>query len=267
MEKFISEKYSELRQKMPFSYVSSMPYLDFCAYVFERNGEQLIVWQDLVCPNDFPSIFMPKNKKNWVHCSVAFATNEDIEAVRMENIEVLLVVPMGKEYYYNTKELLSSRGSFKNRVNKFESSYGYELRYTAEKKEIAEFYDFWKSQREHESITFNESESFFNFCLDNLNKYDIKQVYVEIDGKLVGLAWGVEFAGSSNWVGLHLKVSYKFQGLSRFLHQERAKMFDDKKEFTLGTGARDKGIESYKQELGPARTQEYYYLLTGGSKK
>lgn len=61
--------------------------------------------------------------------------------------------------------------------------------------------------------------------------------------------------------------NYKFKvkkGLSRFLHSERAKLFANYAKFTLGTGAGDPGIESYKKELGPSREEEYFYLLTGG---
>lgn len=112
---------------------------------------------------------------------------------------------------------------------------------------------------------FDENEELFMFMLDNLKKYNIKQVYVEVDKKLVGLGWGVKHH-VGGWVGLHLEVDYKFKGLSRFLHHERAKMFKNIKEFTLGTGAKEKGITNYKKELGPCRTVPYFYILTAGKK-
>ena len=86
-------------------------------------------------------------------------------------------------------------------------------------------------------------------------------VRCHIDGKLAGLAWGVKHR--YNWVGLHLKVGYQYKGLSGFLHSERAKLFSSAKEFTLGTGACDSGIENYKKELGPSREEDYFYILTG----
>lgn len=96
----------------------------------------------------------------------------------------------------------------------------------------------------------------------HLDYYQIRQSYVEVDGELVGFAWGVEVPGRG-WVGLHLKVDYRFAGLSRFLHVERAKQFSGIDEFTLGTGAQVSGIEEYKRELHPSREVHYFYILTG----
>lgn len=262
MKKIISKIHKEYSQLLPFSYFSSDIYLDFAAFTFERNGENIIVWQDLIFPHDFPSIFLPRNKANWINCSVAFATKDDIEKVKKGNIGILATKPMGAEYFYNTSNFTQPHGPLKTKINRFANNYRFELKSKCEKDKILKFYNFWKNQRKHESITFDESEEFFHFCLDNLNKYDIKQVYVEIEGKLAGFAWGIKHR--DNWIGLHLKVDYQYKGLSRFLHSERAKLFADKKEFTLGTGASDSGIENYKKELGPSREEDYFYLLTGG---
>lgn len=267
MEKFSSDKHSLLQKSLPFSYYSTNLYLDFSAYTFDRNGEHLIVWQDIIFPNEFPCIFLPKQKNNWPHCSVTFATEENIEAIKKEGVEISINIPVGKEFFYNTKNFINPKGSFKNRINQFVSNYKYSLIHKCNKTKIIKFHDFWKSQREHESITFEESEIFFDFCLDNLDKYDIKQVYVEIDNELVGLAWGIKFPGLNNWVGLQLKVDYQYKGLSRFLHHERAKMFEKNKDFSLGTEGHDEGIEKYKTELGPARIKNYHYLLLGDKKQ
>lgn len=266
MEKFVSGKYSGFQKGLPFSYFSTPLYLDYAAYFFERNGEQLLVWQDMLYPNEFPCIFAPKKKDNWVRCSIAFATKQDLENIEKEGIEILLNKPMGSEFFYSTKDFVEPKGEFKNRVSKFISSHEYSLVNKHDRKKISEFYNFWKSQRKHDSITFEESEEFFNFCLDNLDKYNIQQVYIEIDNKIVGLAWGIPFTGSKNWIGLHLKVDYQYKGLSRFLHKERAKMFAGFEEFSLGTGANDKGVEKFKDELGPKYKLDYFYLLTGDKK-
>ncbi len=188
MEKFFSEKYAGLRKDLPFSYFSTNLYLDFSAYFFVRNDENLIVWQDLLYPNEFPCIFLPKQKNNWAHCSIAFATDDDINNIEKENIEILVKKPMGREFFYKTEDFINPRGSFKSRINQFSSNYEHAILHNCDKKRILEFYDFWKEQRVHNSITFGESESFFHFCLDNLEKYDIKQVYVEVDNRIVGLA-------------------------------------------------------------------------------
>lgn len=261
MEKFNSRIHKHYSKKLPFSYFSSDIYLDFAAFTFQRNGENLIVWQDLLFPHDFPSIFLPQNKKNWINCSVALATKNNIENIKKGKIEILFTKPIDKEYFYKTKDFTKPTGSLKTKVNRFSNNYKFKLKNKYAKERVSDFYDFWKKQKKHESMTFDESEEFFDFCLQGLGKYNIKQVYVEIDDKLVGFAWGVKHR--DNWIGLHLKVDYRYKGLSRFLHSERAKLFANCEEFTLGTGAGDPGIESYKKELGPFREEEYFYLLTG----
>ncbi len=237
--------------------------MDSWAYFFERNNEKLLLWQDSLYPNDFPCIFMPKEKENWLRSSVALATKEDIENVRKEGIEILVNKEAGSEFFYATDDFVNPTGHLKNRINKFKISYNYSIAYESTKEKIINFYNFWKSQREHESFTFDDSEYFFKFCLDNLEKYNIQQVYVEIEGKIVGLAWGMSTDNPHNWIGLHLKVDYQYKGLSRFLHHERAKMFKDSKEFSIGMGAGDKGISKYKEELGPVYKKEYRYIITG----
>ena len=137
---------------------------------------------------------------------------------------------------------------------------------TFSKKEILDFYTFWKSQREHNSITSDESERLFFWMLDRLNP-DIKQLYVVVDKKLIGLAWGMKHPFYDSWVGLHLKVDYSYKGLSRFLHHKRAELFKDYELFTLGTGCQDSGITKFKEELGPFKKIDYYYLLTGDKQK
>ncbi len=261
MEKFDSQKHGNLTEHLPFSYFSTNVHLDFAAYIFERNGEQLIVQQDILYPNDFPSIFLPHKKENWANCSVLFTSHEDREHVKKEGIPVMVETPVGSEFFYSTDDFVNPKGNIKNRINKFSSSYEYSLKNTWDKEGIISFYNFWKKQRTHESFTFGESEEFFMFCLNNLEKQNIQQVYVEIEDKLAGLAWGVCL--KDNWVGLHLKVDYQYTGLSRFLHSERAKLFSECEMFSLGTGAHDLGIESYKEDLGPIKTINYAYILTG----
>ncbi len=266
MEKFDSNKHSDYIKDLPFSYFSAGVYLDFVGYTFERNGEHLIVWQDLVFPHDFPSVFLPQNKLNWLNTSTAFVTPEQIKSIEAENIEIKFTNPGGQEYFYKTEGLLNPKGKIGQRIRQFEKSYKYKVLNSYPTEKIKEFFEFWKGQREHNSLTFDEGNEHFLSLLDQLQKYPIKQVYVEIDDKLVGLAWGIKHQ-SGNWVGLHLKVNYEYKGLSRFLHQERAKLFKDCELFTLGTGSHDPGITQFKEELGPFLVKDYSYVLTGNKIK
>lgn len=255
----------ELISQLPFSYVSSAIYLDFSAYLFERNGDDVIVVQDQLFPHDFPSLFLPKNPLNWERCSMVFATQSDAENISEKNIEIFVKRPVGTEFFYRTEDFINPSGSFGKKVRLFKRKYVSKIYHSYDQDKIEKFYDKWKRQRQDRSFLFEESEDFYKFCLNHLNDYQVKQVYVEVDGELVGFAWGVRHV-SGNWVGLHLKVDYSFSGFSRFLHHERAKLFKDSNEFTLGTGAAEEGIESYKRELHPIREQQYLYILTGEKK-
>ena len=262
MEKFNSFKHLFDTKKLPFSYYSLLIYLDFIAYSFERNGENLIVWQDTLYPHDFPSIFIPEKNKNWEYASIALASNKDVKKIKNENIEIKVQLPLETEYFYKTKDFVSPIKGMKVHVENFKKLYPYIILNKYPLDRILEFYKQWKEQRNRVSITLREEEKFFMFCLNNLDKYCVKQIYVEISDKLVGFAWGIKHS-KNNWAGLELKVDYMYKGLSRFLQSERAKMFSDYKFFTLGTGCHDEGITKYKKELGPSFVKEYYYLLTG----
>src|SRR3989344_4275130 len=170
MEKFDSQKHGSIIRDFPFSYFSTNAHLDFEAYVFERNGEQLVVQQDIIYPNDFPSIFLPLKKENWSNCSVLFTTPEDRLQVEKEGIPLITEVPVGSEFFYNTDDFINPEGNTKNRIKKFTASYNFSLKHRWDIEEIILFYNFWKNQREHKSITFEENEEFFMFCLHNLEK-------------------------------------------------------------------------------------------------
>jgi hypothetical protein len=263
MEKYSRQTHAHVKQLMPYSYFSTDVYLDFAAYVFERNGELLVVWQDILYPNEFPCVFTPQYSSNWEYAVISFATEEDIKKIQNDGIDVLIQNPMGEEFFYETATFTTPTGKLKSRIQQFTSQYTYTITHTCDRETIQTFYLFWKSQKKHESITFEESEEFFYYCLDHLEEYDIRQVYVYIEKQLVGFAWGVLHPESNNWVGLHLKVDYTVKGLSRFLHHKRALLFEDHPTCTLGTGVHDVGIRQFKKELGPIDTISYTYLLTG----
>lgn len=223
----------------------------------------MIVWQDLLFPHDFPSIFLPQNPANWERASMAFITPEEVEKIKGENIEIIIDKYIEQEFFFKTESLINPSGDINRRINQFKNGYKFEVLNKYPKDKVREFYEFWKNQRDRgDSLTFPEAEKEFFESLDGLEKYDIKQVYVVVDGLLAGFAWGVAH-DSGNWVGLQLKVNYDFKGLSRFLHQERAKLFADHELFTIGTGAREAGIAQFKEELGPVYKKEYHYVATG----
>ena len=250
-----------LIKHLPFSYYSLPLYLDCFGYTFKRNQENLIVTQDLVFPHEFPSLFLPTHSHNWQHCSITFATESDKEKIAAEGIVIGVQHPVGTEFFYQTDAFMSPTGSFGKKVRAFQNNYTYKLSSSYSREGIESFHARWLATQTDRSMTFDSGEQFYQFCLDHQADYPIKQVYVEIDGTLCGFAWGIEHP-QGGWVGLHLKVDYTYQGLSRFLHHQRAKLFQPGSEFTLGSGVFDQGIEAYKRELHPSREVSYFYLLT-----
>ncbi len=263
MEKFDSTRHGNLLNGLPFSYYTSAIHLDFYGYVFERNQESLIVWQDLLFPNDFPCLFLPKKKENWERCSMTFTTEQDRQRLVEEGVEIRVEAKTGTEFYYETNVLVNPSGHIKRDVELFTKRYSYEVVSTCEPEKIRAFYEEWKAQKTNrENITFEISEAFFFFCLENLDRYDVRQVYIFVEQKLVGLAWGVKHS-EENWVGLHLKSLYAFKGLGHFLHHQRALLFSNEPNMTLGSEAHQPGIAQFKEELGPSKRVEYSYVLTG----
>jgi len=204
---------------------------------------------------------MPEKKENWERFSVTLASAEDAEKVKNENIELTIQVPVETEYFYKTEHFIDPKKKMRAHIENFKKLYSYKIFNNYQSDKILEFYKQWKNQRERFSVTVTEEENFFMFCLNNLDKYPIRQIYIEVDNKLVGFAWGIDHL-RGGWVGLELKADYSYKGLSRLLQNERAKMFLGNEFFSLGTGCHDKGIIEYKKELGPVFTKEYIYLLT-----
>ncbi len=265
MEKFNLEKDKYILNNLPFSYFTTQIYADYSCYVFERNGERLLVWQDILYPHEFPCVFPPSQESNFERCSITFADDVFCKKVEKE-FEVLLKKSSGSEFFYETSHFTEPSGSISKDVKLFTKNYQFTTANECDINLVKDFYHKWKTQKERENISFEDSEEFFFFCLDNLDKYKVKQVYVFVDGKLVGLAWGVEHS-EDKWVGLHLKLLYEYKGLGRFLHNQRALLFSSYKDFTLGTGANDKGIEDFKHTLGPVSILDYFYILMGERKR
>ncbi len=249
-------------RKLPFAYMSSEFALVHGAHVIERSGELVIVSQDLVNNHEFPALFLPENEKNWEWLAVTFASDEDVEKLRASGNRVVIENPLSTEYYYKTDEFVNPSGSFKKKVNSFKNKHEHKVLHEYDRDKIEEFYHLWAEQVKERTLTFSESESIFFFLLDRFEEFDVKQVYVEIDGKLAGMGWGIAHH-SGGWVGTQLKVDYQYRDLSRFLHHERAKLFADREDLTLGTDVFKEGVKQYKRELHPFEERRYTYVLTG----
>jgi hypothetical protein len=262
IKKYDFKKDRRLAEELPFSYFSSPVHLDHFAYVLQLGEDKkVLVWQDLLFPQSFPCIFLPKDSALWKNLAVTLVTGEEREHLLSLGKEFILDKPLDSEYFYKTEDFIFPKNDFGRRVRQFESTYKFKVLSKYSSSDIAAFYEKWKDQRSRDSIGLGSAETFFYFCLKNLDKYNIRQVYIEIDGKLEGLAWGVAHS-KDKWIGLELKVSYGVKGISHYLHHKRAELFAGTSEFSLGNGI-DKGIATYKDELGPAYKRPYFYLLIG----
>ena len=261
MEKFDCVKHSELMSELSFSYISTKIYLDFCAWVLCVNGEDLIVKQDEVYKHDFPSLFLPKNIKNFEYMTASMINEHDIKKIINSGIEVI-INKTETEFIYLTENIINPSGGHKRQINKFKKN-DYKIYNVYERGKILRFNDEWRTQKKVNNVFIEESNNFFGFCLDNLDKYDVKQIYVEVDNKLIGFGWGVKHS-KDEWVNLHIKCDYGYKGLSQFLNCELAKMFCDVKICSLGTGCQNTGLIKYKTELNPIKQNKYYYVLTRG---
>ncbi len=263
MEKFDSQKHSKLIDSMPFSYVSTAVYLDFCAYVLKANDEELVVKEDVVSHN-FPYFFLPRKKENWECMSASMVSKEDIQKIKDSGIEVSWENPTETEFIYSTQNLLNPAKGYKNKIKRFENNHKYTILKKYDKEKILSFYSLWEGQKEDlNNIFAKESNDFFFYCLNNLEKYNIRQIYVEVDEKLVGFVWGVKHS-NDKWVSIHIKSDYQYRGLNRFLNHEITKEFADTKIVSLGTGCQDEGLIQNKKELGPIEEKQYYYVATTG---
>jgi hypothetical protein len=266
MKKIDSTKPYNIPDDLVFSYFTAIPYLDFTAYTMLLNDEQLITLGQTTNFYWHNSMFLPKKKENWERCGIAFATMEDIEDLKKENIRIFSKNKSVIEFFFHTKDFLEPQSKFLNKINRFRNSENYSIFHEYDKEKIQDFYTLWRKQRRRNRATLQEDKRYFNFLLDNLEKYQIKQLYVEVGGELIGLAWGVVHP-SGNWVDLHLKVDYRYKGLSRFLQHERAKLFKDYPNFSVGTNVYEKGIEEYKREFHPYEARQYFFVLTGSRRK
>ncbi|MFA5871534.1 MAG: hypothetical protein WC858_02320 [Parcubacteria group bacterium] len=212
----------------------------------------------------FHPFFCLKKKENWEKATLALVTPEQTKTIEKEGIAVNLKKFIDTEYFYKTDNFIHPQGKIKERVAQFERLYSYEVFHEYQKDEIINFYNQWRDQKERadSALFYQESDELFFFCLDNLEKYEIRQIYIEANGKLIGLAWGVEHP-SKNWVGIHMKTDYSYKGLSRFLQKKRAELFEKHEIFSLGTSCHEDGLKTYKQELRPIYMKDYYYLSTG----
>lgn len=251
----------EAMKKLPFSYFSLQSYLEENAFVFERNGEIIVAVKNQEPPYELQSLFPPSLPANQHHIAIRLATQSDRDSLS-QKVQILFERQTITEFFYRTDDFVHPTGRLAKKIRIFRSRFHPTVHSSYSKDAIMTFYRDWEQQRVRDVSTIGESDQSFLHFLDRLDNPEIKQVYIEIDGALAGFAWGIPH-WSGNWVGLHMKVSYQYQDLNRYLHHERSKLFQDSPLFSTGTSMFDVGVDQYKHNLGPAEERKYFFLLLG----
>ena len=126
MEKFDSQKHGKLIGNMPFSYVSTLVYLDFCAYVIRKNEENLVVKEDPVS-HDLNCFFLPEKKANWEFITASMVSAEDIQKIVDSDIEISSKNQTETEYIFLTEDFINPTQKYKNKIKQFEKCYKYKM--------------------------------------------------------------------------------------------------------------------------------------------
>ncbi|MBU0646656.1 hypothetical protein KJ611_04295 [Patescibacteria group bacterium] len=259
-----NDEHRALAARLPFGYVAALPFLDFCAYVLTESNELRLVWPNDDNPREFESIFLPAAKKNWANALIAYASSADIVRLAAARIGLKKKESFGAEYYYRTADFIRPQRVLAKKIKQFQKKFPRaRILHAYPSEPVLAFHDRWQEQlKDARSLPGMKTDrAFFQHCLENPNRYDIRRVYVELEGKLIGLAWGTTHS-SGNWIGLHLKADHEYRGLAHLLLHERAKLFADHSMFTLGVDCNRPGLAAFKRELGPAYTVDFYQIAT-----
>jgi len=98
---------------------------------------------------------------------------------------------------YRTKKFIDLEDSqmkkFRKLIRQFKHNYSYSVDYECDRDQVDHFLTKWLKQQKVKTATFWDSYHYCHYCLDHKRSYGIKTVYVEVAGKLVGMAMGVKF--------------------------------------------------------------------------
>jgi len=250
------------------SYCNSPYWLaENCSYE-ERNGEALVYINDRTL-NETYLLFTPTKKENITTKRICLATKEDIERLKKKGITIAKTTVQGAEYYYRTKDLIEMKGKTYSRcrkaVSQFTRNYKFKILHVYPAQKVVDFIKNWAAAKNLSKHT-ETARKLFEWDLDNCIKYvglrkklPTKRIYIEIDGKLAAFAF-VHPLFPDLFVALQQKVDIKYKGLSRFLYHEKAKLYPNIEMFTVGTAAETEGLEAFKEELHPAKKEEWFMI-------
>lgn len=268
-QKITPENAVAISQKIGKKSYCNSPYwlTENCSYE-ERNGETLVYVNDRIL-NETYLLFLPEKKENYTTKKISLATKEEVERIKKEGIAIKKTEPQGTEYFYRTKDLIEMKGQkyarLRKAVNQFKKN-NYKILQVYPAQKVTDFIKNWAATKNLTKHTEN-ARKLFEWDLDNCIKYvglrkklPTKRIYIEIDGKLAAFAF-VHPLFPNQFVALQQKVDIKYKGLSRFLYHEKAKLYPEIEMFTVGTAAETAGLETFKEELHPAKKEEWQMII------
>lgn len=258
--KYDHSKHAALSAVLPFSYYSAPPHLDCYAYLSSEK-EPVLQWEDPASSSGYCDIFPSINPAQWENRRISQTTEEDCQKIQASNISILKKNLIETEYFYKNSQFLKPKSSITKQIRKFQKDFPCTIKNEYEISLVGKFYDHWANQKNREQ-NLKQNDNFFFFCLRNVQQHPIKQLYIEINGSLVGLAMAISHR-QNGWVSLYLKALYEYPGLSHFLRHEMAKNFPQAETVALGPDCGDAGIKKYKEALDPKETKQYFSIQTG----
>jgi hypothetical protein len=244
-------------------------WLAFDGFTEDQDGELLVYERDELFRNDFPFMKIPTKEQNMENSLITSVSESELEEIKKKGFEIIKSNCFGDEFYYRTSDFLNLDGgegrAVRKAINQFKKNYKYKLLTDYPKEKVTEFIKTWAS-KQAKNFLFDIGEQFAVFCVENKEKLKKSRwLFIEIDGKLVGYCLSYKLK-EDLWCGIHQKVDYSYKGIGRFLLFERASLFKDVKEFTLGTGAHDEGIVAFKEALHPCRKEKRFFIVVGTKK-
>lgn len=255
------------------SYTITPFYIYYNFMYIIKNNEKLLVDYDPIDIQNINQQVLPKKKENQINSSFDLLNENELKELNKNKIEILFKKHVENEYWYSTKEWQTLEGPkfriIRKKINKFKKENNYKILFEYDLEKIKKFILNWESKRENKKNISKISKTYLKLdakhCIDtlnNINKFENKKIFVELNNKLIGFAIIIPF--KDYWVALMQKTDLKYNGLSEFLYNEKAKLMNGI--FTTGPAAGDKNLSNFKLSLRPIKVEKLYYVETGNFK-
>lgn len=267
MERITPKKAVELSRDLDrFSYFANPFYLAANCWWECRNGEDLVFEKDSNS-GEMVLMILPKKKENMVGQRISVAYETDIKAIESAGLKVAEKKELGIEYVYLTEDFVTMAGgsfkTFRKECHNFQKKYPIKVLDDYPKDRIIEFMKDWHAKKDmsgKSDLTKAVFEADFQNCLDYLDMLpDIphKNVFIELDGRLVGFQVMAPMRDDL-WIALMQKTDVQLRGLTKLLYHLPAMKMEGIKYFTTGAEAQDPKLAEFKESIHPVKKLAIY---------